>query len=260
MNTLSYLIIIIILTCAFIPLINFPITFKSNKIVDKVYCISLKSKPERWDHFQRHFNASDLASYPFKKFEAIDTLENRYKKYKHLITDNAYKNMEQSLERGYRDNHEYLSPGAIGCYMSHYSVIKEAYEKGHQTVLIFEDDAKIPPNFVDQFKSTLQPTLPKDWDMLFFYWINRRKKMNPKIENSPWHRLHRFWCLVAYIINRKGMKKILDNAFPIKYQIDTLLVNKSDEIKMYGCRPNLVKGNNFKSTMQIKCKNCKSSR
>ena len=41
-----------------------------------------------------------------------------------------------------------LNPGQIGCALSHIKIWEEAYEKGYENILIFEDDAiKSTTNF-----------------------------------------------------------------------------------------------------------------
>ena len=57
--------------------------------------------------------------------------------------------------------------GAYGCLLSHVQVVREACDSGARSVLIFEDDAVLDPDFQDKFAQFIKE-LPDDWDMLYF--------------------------------------------------------------------------------------------
>ena len=57
--------------------------------------------------------------------------------------------------------------GAYGCLLSHVAVVQHARELGQQSVLIFEDDAVLDPEFEIKFAS-FSEQVPSDWDLLYF--------------------------------------------------------------------------------------------
>ena len=57
--------------------------------------------------------------------------------------------------------------GAYGCLLSHVEVVREARRSGASSVLIFEDDAVLDPDFQTRFAS-FSNEVPRDWDMLYF--------------------------------------------------------------------------------------------
>jgi GR25 family glycosyltransferase involved in LPS biosynthesis len=57
--------------------------------------------------------------------------------------------------------------GAYGCLLSHVEVIREAQRSNAPSVLIFEDDTVLDPDFQNQFNS-FSNEVPDDWDMLYF--------------------------------------------------------------------------------------------
>jgi glycosyl transferase, family 25 len=59
------------------------------------------------------------------------------------------------------------SAGAYGCLLSHVEVIREAQRSNAQSVLIFEDDTVLDPEFQSKFAS-FSKEVPDDWDMLYF--------------------------------------------------------------------------------------------
>ncbi len=62
-----------------------------------------------------------------------------------------------------------ISPGQIGCLLSHLSIIKHALDKGYETIWILEDDVifnRDPKPILEEFISNM--ALEKiDWDILF---------------------------------------------------------------------------------------------
>jgi GR25 family glycosyltransferase involved in LPS biosynthesis len=68
------------------------------------------------------------------------------------------------------DKDKYASPHAVGCYLSHWYLLRMLHYRAEQMhpelYMIFEDDTTCIPNVVD---ATLKVTqkLPSDWDILF---------------------------------------------------------------------------------------------
>lgn len=56
--------------------------------------------------------------------------------------------------------------GAYGCLLSHVEVIREAQRSNASSVLIFEDDAVLDPDFQNKF-ARYSKEVPADWDMLY---------------------------------------------------------------------------------------------
>ena len=57
--------------------------------------------------------------------------------------------------------------GAYGCLLSHVEVVREAQRSNTPSVLIFEDDTVLDPEFQSKFAS-FSKEVPDDWDMLYF--------------------------------------------------------------------------------------------
>jgi glycosyl transferase family 25 len=104
-------------------------------------CINLDRRPGRWQRMQAEFARHEINS--VHRFAALDGNE--------LVLPATW-------------NH---SAGAYGCLLSHVRVIEEAQRLGHESVLIFEDDAVFDPEFKIKFAS-FSEELPSDWDLLYF--------------------------------------------------------------------------------------------
>jgi GR25 family glycosyltransferase involved in LPS biosynthesis len=104
-------------------------------------CINLDRRPDRWERMQARFVEHKLNR--AVRFAALDgeTL--------------AIPSVWQSF------------PGAYGCLRSHLAVVEQARANAHDSVLVFEDDAVLAPDFNAKF-ADFAGQLPTDWDMVFF--------------------------------------------------------------------------------------------
>ena len=101
-----------------------------------------------------------------------------------------------------------MTPGEIGCMLSHYECIHMGYKEGYDNILILEED------FYKSNKSITQKELdniPKDASIIYL----DRKKVN---KDEPETRINKDITEVgytynnhAYIVTRKGMKEILNS-------------------------------------------------
>ena len=107
----------------------------------KIVCINLDRRPDRWQRIQNELVRHGIG--PVQRFAAIDG---------------------ERLAKPAGWNH---SAGAYGCLLSHVEVIKEARASGAASVLIFEDDAVLAPDFESRFGGYVKE-VPDDWDMLYF--------------------------------------------------------------------------------------------
>ena len=93
-------------------------------------------------------------------------------------------------------------------------------------MLIIEDDAKIPNNFVQKVNALINvsPTLknPSSWDV----WTLATSPLYAKpIANDPVAvELDAFVGLIAYVITLQGATKLLEQVFPIHCHIDHYMV------------------------------------
>src|SRR6188474_3518812 len=96
-----------------------------NQLFPHKTCINLDRRPERWQRMQAEFAQHGITG--VRHFAAVDGS---------AVTLPAHWNH---------------SAGAYGCLLSHVAVIQQARELGHDSVLIFEDDAVFDPEFETRF-------------------------------------------------------------------------------------------------------------
>ena len=117
---------------------------KKTNIFDVIYLINLKRRPDRLKKFLEFYNVSDMKNNLLIKFDAIDgsklDIDNV------PLTELAKAELNQLESTGFRTKHYQLTKGAIGCYLSHVKIWENILKNNYEYALIFEDDAKVPPN------------------------------------------------------------------------------------------------------------------
>ena len=106
--------------------------------------------------------------------------------------------------------------GRFGCFMSHINVIKTAYDKGLDNILIFEDDFIPSPSYDPQVIQEVIDFLQTkdDWDIMYLGHCMKcggRPFYPPKKVTKSIHKM-KTCCNEAYIVSRKGMLTILEEA------------------------------------------------
>lgn len=97
----------------------------------------------------------------------------------------------------------------LACTLSHIKAIQHAYDAGHNMVIISEDDVEFLPHFWAILPYFIK-TAPINWDVLQLYTTKKRAMVHVCNLNDPWVIWKPyFWGAQGYIINRKGMRKVL---------------------------------------------------
>ncbi len=120
----------------------------------------------------------------------------------------------QPIFQNKRSEHNQLSRGAVGCYISHINLWDEII-KNNDVAIIFEDDTNPGDS-----KSNLEKILsnsPNDWDIILF---GGSYTSNPKFQCKYFYKVNKFLCLHAYMINKRAIQKIKKHLYPIRSQID----------------------------------------
>ena len=144
--------------------------------VDKIFCINLDKRPDRWKVALSEFNKVGLGSH-VERYSAIEHEE-----------------------------------GCIGCALSHYNIIKKAKEEGYKNVLIFEDDVEFLRT--DQFEDVVinafsqLESLNIDYDM-FYLGGNVKGNSNKRVDTNLVE-LDNVKCTHAYITSESVYDNILN--------------------------------------------------
>ena len=246
-------------------------SFKDSLVVKNlcnvpIYIINLKQSTNRRDYIQ-----DQLTKYNIKNYKFISAINgNKY------LADRKplpYTKISNSFLKTYKigDTYfkirepDYASNSEVGCTLSHLKAIETAYNDNHEKVIIVEDDINLLP--IKTWGKTLDEfleTAPKDWEAIYDGWV-KDKHYNKNIEFIKYSISQPFGAWF-YIINRKGMKSVLNKFKQDKYYILDAYSNNLKRgglsgitadiyipwlINAYSCKTDLVMplNNNLNSTI-----------
>lgn len=183
--------------------------------VDCIYLINLQRRPERLCRMQELFARYNLN---VQHFNAVDGL--------HLS-----KQVKKTLFGSYPIR---MTSGAIGCLLSHLSILQNALEHGFKRIWIMEDDVRFceDPKVLSTFLEELEK-IDADWDILYTDLYSKNifgqmplpvaPEFRPGQTPIPLSTYHQrvpvgsnFFRIVqrlgtwSMLLSHKGMQKILD--------------------------------------------------
>lgn len=213
----------------------------------EVYLINMTKNADRLNAFIDQYKGSDLGVKNFYRFEAIDGRTLNLADY---VSPRALKEIEDAEKNGYRIKHYQLTPGGVGCYLSHQKVLRIISEADKPFGIVFEDDVLIDPKIYNKMTMTMAQ-IPDDWDILLLgcYCIKCVKYEEHAV-------MDRFFQTHGYVVKRDSALKItqyLDKTL-IEQQIDTVMSEMTQEgiIKIYCLNNNLARQNRlFTTTIQL---------
>ena len=151
--------------------------------------------------------------------------------------DNEGIHLNAPVYNGFRTKHYQLTKGGIGCYLSHVKIWENILKNNYKYALIFEDDAKVPPNISKIIETELK-FIPNDWDIVLLGYICNKCM---KFEN--YNTVERFMLTHCYLISYDCIVKIMktETLFPITQQIDSLMSELSSILNIYSVKDKKVK-------------------
>ena len=187
--------------------INFFTDLQLNKYFDKIYCINLSRRFEKWETVAREFKKNNLN---VTRFEAVDG---------------------NSLPIN-----DTLLPGELGCVCSHLHIIEEAKRNGYQNILIFEDDVFLENNFLQ--KAGIIKNL--NWK-LFYFGASQIDWTNIEYTNNSYFCKNTLGSF-AYAINCSLFDEYIAELKTFNTTVDKCLANlqKKHYGECYTVYPNLV--------------------
>lgn len=202
------------------------------KAIDQIYVLNLDVRYERWVNTQKQFEV--LGIYP-QRVSGINGWVMDRKKMKAI-----YRNFIQ------KPYDKYLTPGQLGCFLSHLSILNNAFQNQYKCIWVMEDDVLVleNPRELDTIVSSIKKLDP-EWDVLFTdenskgnsideswtietfsgnnfnYSLVRDPKFSP-LENEEFKRIEYRLGTHSMIISDRGIKKLLDyfQSIKISFPID----------------------------------------
>lgn len=169
------------------------------------FLINLDRNKERLLWFVMEYSKSDLArALPVRRFAAIVAKEIDIAR---CVTPKALDQMHRTLLTNYCLRHYEMTPGAVGCFLSHISVLcMLLQDPAHSASSIVEDDAEVPRIVTGQIAEVLRK-VPPDWDVLLFGY--HYATFDSTFEQSDFDRLITFWGTHALACSKRGVATIV---------------------------------------------------
>ena len=183
-----------------------------NKFFDKIYCINLDRRKDRWRESLVEFELHDLSDY-IHRFPAIDgnTLNNTH----------------------------FINNGELGLIMTHEKILREAIEHNYSSILILEDDIV--------FSKTLQSidlyfeALPRDWEML---WLGANHNIHCgnviRMLNNRIIKCHQAFSTHAIAFNNLIYKKALKCISNKEKALDVYYSDMQNTQNCYAFHPSMA--------------------
>lgn len=178
------------------------------------YCINLTRRTDRWEAFQGEVQAVRLT---IQRWPAVDGIVDPQPP---ISPDLAH-----------------ATRGQMGCFLSHHSLILNAYVQGYPNVLIFEDDIAFHPDFLSLFFEHFSQ-VPADWDILYLGGLyGGQRPVTGRI-----HQLMHTLETHAYIVNQRFYRTILDESLLAlgHSSWDFVLETLQRDARVFGFIPALV--------------------
>lgn len=142
------------------------------------FCISLESKPERWERMSNRFTQLGLSVTKCKASTSEDLIDNFG---------------------------PYLNDGQKGCAQSHINIWKYMLERNLEYVFILEDDACFDKLWGEKLKIFCETNTDMDWHAIF---LNASEPIEP---TDLWVKAHEQYLTAGYILSRKGAQQLLND-------------------------------------------------
>jgi glycosyl transferase family 25 len=201
----------------------------------QLYVINLDRNQERYANFVENCK-NVMNNVQVERFSAVDGNDISYKELEDIVAPHILQGINDIDRTHKRISDEQMTRGMVGCYLSHIRIYEQNFDKSN-IVFIFEDDGKFDANVFDiamNFKD-----IPDDWDIILLGTV----RIFSYIQHSEsWKRVYDFWGTQGYIINDKGMKKMLQYYKPMQNQIDFKMgeLSKNNLLNVYAYKDNLV--------------------
>lgn len=134
----------------------------------KIFCITLKSTPERQEYANVLFRSWD---FPVEFFYGVDGSR---------LNVETYHVYETTVPE---KSHWRLRNGVIGAGLSHLLLWNVIRRMNHDEVMILEDDVEFTPDFRAEFEKTYEE-LPQDWEMFYLGGKGEGEKVSLRLRRG----------------------------------------------------------------------------
>jgi len=143
-----------------------------------------------------------------------------------------------------------LKKSEISLVLKHCWIIKDAFENKYSSVLVLEDDALIPPDFMANLENYMSQ-LPDLWDI---FWLGTCCNIHAQfVSGCNIYPGPRSRCTHAFVLNQSGIAKIVQSLYLVNDGADFFynkLIESHDLLSFWAEPPLVYQNQQFKTTIQ----------
>lgn len=220
---------------------------------DKIYCIHLAESKDRYNNLMNQFTKLNIQD----QVDIWWTCKRDISK----VIGNELKTLHTSYYDKLLKQNEDIYSGVFNCSFEHYTIVKQAYLRGFQSILIMEDDIIFHEDL--DYINQIFNKIPNDYDVIKFYnafsngvWFSTNFVIQSDITQPINYILCNDDCFynstLCYALSKRGMKLLLDEYDKNFVPSDIALNNiKSFDLNYYVLDRNILCCPNNKIKSQI---------
>tara|TARA_Y100000389_G_C17415214_1_gene493279 strand:+ start:800 stop:1486 length:687 start_codon:yes stop_codon:yes gene_type:complete len=200
--------------------------YKMNNNVPNIYIINLDRRADRLTNITKQLKQLKLLFIRYSAFDGNNLTEGDKNYY---ISESGKKESRAGLK---------LTNGAIGLGITLYKLCSSCIEDKDE-IIILEDDAVLEDDFINKFIDMKKQLKDIDYDMVYLgHHTIDKKKLEKKTKNI--YKIDgQINGTFGLLIKPSACKKIIEEVFPLNWQIDTAIyMNKN--IQKYVVEPPLI--------------------
>ncbi len=184
-----------------------------HKNFDRIYCINLSTRPDRWESFQK-----EMDKFGIKDVIRFDAINGKSLDYTNMVYNKT------------------LLPGEVGVLLTHFKLIEECKKDNIERVLIMEDDLVFTDE-INKLNEYLE-LAPTDFDFLYFGANHNHKSI--RLLNDKVGILTHSYGLQCVGISSTMFNQILSDLPKIEKQVDAYYADYQPTTKSYCLVPNIA--------------------
>jgi GR25 family glycosyltransferase involved in LPS biosynthesis len=214
-------------------------------LIDKVFVLHHKDLLDRKDLIEYRLKEESVDYEIIQEFHPNDINYEDYtpkeQNFPNIVITHPYGTYENFFKK--------ITISELSLYLKHKYCFEKQIEEGYETILILEDDAKIPYNFLTILNNQLTELDEKNGDVLMMgECFNFKSKVNNG-SYIDYDELNRTRCTHAILYKLNATKKIYPHINNITLPIDFKLneIFQLEQIKVFWSKESIEQNNIFES-------------
>lgn len=193
---------------------------------DQIYVLTLDRAVDRHRHVEKV-----LAGIDYQFFKGVDKLTLDYDD---LVARKVY---DDEAHRSRKRTHRSMSLGEVACALAHRSIQQDAIDKGHDRILILEDDVQLHPQNLTSFNAALHE-LPSDWELLMLgFYGEKYPGFASELKRQTYLLYHRFGLFNWGKVNKAFLEHLIMERYSANlWRLGKLVGGHAYALTQSGCR------------------------